>query len=403
MHIPLILAARLVAVLAGVFVLGAVLLSAHAATRPAASATSVGKVYWIEVQGGMDRIMRSNLDGSAVEELVSEEMGGGLYEIPALAIDVPREKIYWTNPVMGEIRRANVDGTGVESVVAVPTTGGLAIDSAGGKIYWTTGEAFPDPEMVERSDLDGSNRETLAQAGKSFGLALDISAGHIYYSRGTSIWRADLDGSNASLFAESPPFTGFIQIPYVVDIELDGPDVYWTVEHPDVPFCTPIGCGTLDFREQTVRKLAGGSVEKLRQSGAFGIAIDEVKDVLYSGHSRDISTSDLSFSNPAKLVSLSNIISRVSDIELDVFETFATRTPTITPTPTDTPTPTLTPDPVGGVALDQELRALPAATVESSDSGGVKLVAGAVLTGLAWLAGAVWYARRLRPRRLRRP
>lgn len=403
MHVLLMLCARLVAVLVGLLVLGAVLMSAHAATRPAASATSVGKVYWIEVQGGMDRIMRSNLDGSAVEELVSEEMGGVLFEIPALAIDVPREKIYWTNPVMGEIRRANVDGTGVESVVAVPTTGGLAIDSAGGKIYWTTGEAFPDPEMVERSDLDGSNRETLAQAGRSFGLALDISAGHIYYSRGTSIWRADLDGSNASLFAESPPFTGFIQIPYVVDIELDGPDVYWTVEHPGVAFCIPSGCGMLDFREQAVRKLAGGPVEKLRQSGAFGIAIDEAKGVLYSGEGRDVSISHLNFAAPAKLVSLSNIISRVSDIELDVFETFATRTPTITPTPTDTPTPTLTPDPVGGVALDQELRALPAATSQTSDSGSVALVAGAALIGLASLGGAAWWGRRRRLRRLRRP
>ena len=63
---------------------------------------------------------------------------------------------------------------------------------------------------------------------------------------------------------------------------------------------------------------------------------------------------------------------------------------------------TPTPPPVGGVPLDAELRALPAATAQSSESGsGTPIVAAAVL-GAALLAGVAWYGRR-RARRLRCP
>ena len=79
---------------------------------------------------------------------------------------------------------------------------------------------------------------------------------------------------------------------------------------------------------------------------------------------------------------------------LSVVEVFA-------PKPAGKATPTVPPSPpVGGVVLDAELRALPLETTDP-DSSPLGIAVGIVAA--ASLAGAAWYARRLRPRRLRRP
>ena len=66
--------------------------------------------------------------------------------------------MYWTDTNAGKIQRSNLDGSGVENLV---TTGivdpwGIALDVAGGKMYWT--DAF---DRIKRSNLDGSDVENL--------------------------------------------------------------------------------------------------------------------------------------------------------------------------------------------------------------------------------------------------
>ena len=116
-----------------------------------------------------EKIQRSNLDGSGVEDLVTTGLGAPF----GIALDVSGDKMYWTDVGLGEkIQRSNLDGSGVEDLV---TTGlenpsGIALDVSGGKMYWT------DRSTIKRSNLDGSDVEDLVTTGLRTprGIALDF-------------------------------------------------------------------------------------------------------------------------------------------------------------------------------------------------------------------------------------
>ena len=68
-------------------------------------------------------------------------------------------KVYWSDSVLDKIQRSNLDGSDVEDVMidGLDTTDGLAIDSTGRKIYWTdTGS-----NRIEVATLDGRMRKVL--------------------------------------------------------------------------------------------------------------------------------------------------------------------------------------------------------------------------------------------------
>jgi len=92
-----------------------------------------GKIYWAGAWSGGDTgiIQRANLDGTQVETLVS----GGLFmdDYPVdLVLDVPRNKMYWTNMANHKIQRANLDGSQVEDVVTGVSPFSIALDIRGG-------------------------------------------------------------------------------------------------------------------------------------------------------------------------------------------------------------------------------------------------------------------------------
>ena len=92
-------------------------------------------MYWTD--WGAKKIQRANLDGSDVEDLVTE----GLRSPDDIALDVSSGKMYWTNPNAGKIQRANLDGSNVEDLVrrtqGLDFPGGIALDVSSGKMYWT--------------------------------------------------------------------------------------------------------------------------------------------------------------------------------------------------------------------------------------------------------------------------
>ena len=136
---------------------------------------SAGKIYWTDT--GTNKIQRANLDGSNLEDLVT----AGLSHSLGLALDTAGGKMYWTNtsfwpgpwPGLDKIQRANLDGSNVEDLV---TTGlvlatGIAVDVARDKIYWTdTGT-----NKIQRANLDGSNLEDVTTDTTGLGIALGIS------------------------------------------------------------------------------------------------------------------------------------------------------------------------------------------------------------------------------------
>ena len=150
-------------------------------------------MYWTD--GITEKIQRSNLDGSGVEDLVTT----GLDAPGGIALDVSDGRMYWTDSDTAKIQRSNLDGSGVEDLVtrddglAVPL--GIALDVSGGKMYWTDVLGA----KIQRSNLDGSGVEDLVTTGLGvpLGIALDVSGGKMYWTDGITekIQRSNLDGS----------------------------------------------------------------------------------------------------------------------------------------------------------------------------------------------------------------
>ena len=79
------------------------------------------KIYWTDFGTGNpnplqnDKIQRANLDGSNVETLLTFE---NFLRVPrGIALDVAGGKMYWTDATRDRIRRANLDGSSPEALV----------------------------------------------------------------------------------------------------------------------------------------------------------------------------------------------------------------------------------------------------------------------------------------------
>src|SRR5262249_32255659 len=103
--------------------------------------------------------------------------------------------MYFTDSGSGDIRRANLDGTGLMTLVGGQAgPGGIALDLAGGLIYWTN-----DGGDIRRANLDGSGQTILVSGlNRPQSMALDLAGGLMYWTNfgNGEIWRAKLDGSD---------------------------------------------------------------------------------------------------------------------------------------------------------------------------------------------------------------
>ena len=147
--------------------------------RVARTQNQTRKMYWT-TDG---RIQRANLDGTQVETLFTGEQATG----EELALDLAGGKMYWTNNDRG-IYRANLDSSQVEALVSEEDIDGFALDPVGNKMYWI-GE--PD-DTIRWANLDGTQVETFLPVATDShsGLVLDLAGGKLY-------WRGDVDGSEA--------------------------------------------------------------------------------------------------------------------------------------------------------------------------------------------------------------
>lgn len=106
------------------------------------------QIFWTDRFG--EEIRRAGLTGQPQVTLIEN-----LTDARTLVIDSVNEKLIWAD--FGTILRANLDGSGVEDVVVgLPDAPIITLlDEDDGKLYW-----FLDG-VAERSNLDGSNRERL--------------------------------------------------------------------------------------------------------------------------------------------------------------------------------------------------------------------------------------------------
>ena len=147
--------------------------------------------------------------------------------------------------VAGQVMTAEAESPSPRTLVASAGQGpdGIAVDLAGGHIYWTNmGVPADDDGSLRRSDLDGSNVVTIVPAGGTYTpkqLKLDAAAGKLYWSdrEGMRVQRASTDGSNVeTLVTVATGATARRDLSnHCVGMALDtaGGWFYWTQKGPD--------------------------------------------------------------------------------------------------------------------------------------------------------------------------
>ena len=143
-------------------------------------------IFWTD-EGNL-KIETATLTGTGIKDVVTT----GLTAPAGVAVDVAGGKIYWTNA--DKIQRGNLDGSSVETLVTGQSDAfGIALDLATGKIYWV--DFFQ--RVIRRANLDGTTVETLVSSGLvgPLGIALDTAGGKMYWTDTVKIQRANLDGT----------------------------------------------------------------------------------------------------------------------------------------------------------------------------------------------------------------
>ena len=180
-----------------------------------------GKMYWTD--NGTDKIQRANLDGSDVQDLVTQ----GLKSPSSIALDIVGGKMYWTDNGTDKIQRANLDGSDVQDLVTqgLESPSSIALDIVGGKMYWIDNDNGTD--KIQRANLDGSNVQDLVVTQGleyTWDIALDVAGGKMYWiDIGTDkIQRANLDGSNVQDLV-----TQGLEFPRDIALDVAGGKMYW--------------------------------------------------------------------------------------------------------------------------------------------------------------------------------
>jgi hypothetical protein len=169
-------------------------LDARGSSGSDAAAGSLAKLnmFYLDVTGG--RVLTANAQNPAARVLVASAGQGP----DGVAVDVAGGHIYWTGMGVpsandGFIMRSNLDGTNVKTLVPAGgtyTPKQIKLDLAGGKMYWSDREGM----RVMRANLDGSSIETLVTTGQTdtdrmdnsrwcVGIALDLARGFFYWSQ----------------------------------------------------------------------------------------------------------------------------------------------------------------------------------------------------------------------------
>jgi hypothetical protein len=194
-----------------------------------------GKLYWSDREGM--RVMRSNLDGSQLETLVTTGMGAADRSdsenwCVGIALDVAGGYFYWSqkgsdNGMVGSLRRARItmpegeDSTNRSDIeilfAGLPEPIDVDLDLENGHIYWTdrgddTINRAPIEVPAGATASTREDREVLIEGVReAIGVTLDLERGKLYFTGGTGgrVGMANLDGSGlVDLLTGSAGLTG---------------------------------------------------------------------------------------------------------------------------------------------------------------------------------------------------
>src|SRR5499427_9565588 len=159
----------------------------------AEKSTTSERLFFLDLGGG--RVLSANPDGSDLKTIISE----GRKLPDGLVVEVVAGHIYWTNmgnPKKndGSILRSDLDG---KNLITIVPPGGtftpkqLQLEKRSGKLYWSDREGM----RVMRANLNGSEIETLVDTSLGdprpgsdqrkwcVGIAVDSDGGKFYWTQ----------------------------------------------------------------------------------------------------------------------------------------------------------------------------------------------------------------------------
>ncbi len=226
-------------------VLLGIAVSQGADLTPKTTATT-GRLFFLDAKG---RLLSASPDGTDLKVMLAAGMSGP----DGIAVDAAAGHIFWTNMGKvkeddGSIQRLDLDGRNLTTVVPVGgtfTAKQLKLDAANGKLYWSDREGM----RVMRANLDGSRIETLVETGHGdearrdarnwcVGIALDIAGGKVYWTQKGGdnaglgrILRANLEippGQSASNRSDIEVLLDGLPEPIDLDLDPNRRMMYWT-------------------------------------------------------------------------------------------------------------------------------------------------------------------------------
>jgi DNA-binding beta-propeller fold protein YncE len=210
--------------------------------------TRSGRLFFLDNGGG--RVLSANPDGSDFRTLISE----GRKFPDGLVVDAAAGHIYWTNMGNflkndGAILRSDLDGKNLTTIVppgGTFTPKQIKLEKKSGKLYWSDREGM----RVMRANLDGSKIETLVDTGHGdprpgpdvrkwcVGIAVDSEGGKFYWTQkgpGNAgdgrIFRANIvipQGQSPANRTDIELLYENLPEPIDLDLDLDHRTLYWT-------------------------------------------------------------------------------------------------------------------------------------------------------------------------------
>jgi len=143
--------------------------------------------------------------------------------------------LYWMDRTAGTISSGAPNGA-MSTTVVTGIYRGKHIAVGNGRIFWTA------DWTVECANLDGTGREALYRDGAMLpiGIAVDSTTEKVYWveppamlGHSARIWKANLDGSNAKIYAGKPEWSSNSYGPWLLAVDSKGGKLYWyEMNHP---------------------------------------------------------------------------------------------------------------------------------------------------------------------------
>ncbi|KAG8223526.1 hypothetical protein J437_LFUL002576 [Ladona fulva] len=178
------------------------------------------RVYWTKIEHGEESIMRSKIDGTDIEAVVTS----GLNLPEELTVDWLGKNLYFTDAEAHHIGVCNLNGDACTILVNedVDSPRGIVVVPQDGYMYWSDWGQKP---MLARAGMDGSDPAPFVVTDITWpnGLALDYPARRIYWvdAKLLVIDSIKLDGTDRRTILQ-----GIMKHPYSIAVFED--TIYWS-------------------------------------------------------------------------------------------------------------------------------------------------------------------------------